>query len=74
MFYIGAPFRRMKLFQILCLSFSSLLFFFLSEPNIFAQDDSLPGQPWLAAARRTRGPAGNGAGPPATGPRVGCFK
>lgn len=43
MFYIGAPFRRMKLFQILCLSFSSLLFFFLSEPNIFAQDDSLPG-------------------------------
>ena len=41
MFCIGAPFRRMKLFQIFCLSFFPLLFPFLYAPNIFAQDDLL---------------------------------
>jgi len=41
MFCIGAPFRRMKLFQIFCLSFFPLLFTFLYAPNIFAQDDLL---------------------------------
>ncbi len=41
MFYIGAPYRRIRLFQFFCLSFSSLLFSFLSAPNIFAQNDTL---------------------------------